>query len=83
MGSRRVVVVTNGVAQKMWSHDCRVCGLPYEDTIEMAHICTDCDNEFAEWIDEMGYKVGEFDCYDHPNFVPDAFKGTKWEKLLD
>lgn len=55
---------------------CRVCGTECGDLI-----CADCDNEYAEWLDEMGFVVGEFDAYDHPNFVPDPRKGTKWAVL--
>lgn len=64
-----------------YEHKCKVCGEVYFDIIDMEHICTDCDNEYAEWLDEMGYVVGEFDRYDSPNFVPKPRKGTKWEAL--
>ena len=63
------------------THTCKVCQKSYQDTIDEAFWCTDCDNEFAEWLDEMGYKVGEFDDRDHPNYKPDALKGTKWERM--
>lgn len=59
---------------------CKVCGERFEDTVESA-ICIPCENEYAEWLDAKGYEVGEYDCYDHPNFVPDPHKGTKWERL--
>jgi hypothetical protein len=48
--------------------------------IEDLHICTDCDNEFAEFLEQRGLVVGEFDNRSHPNFQPDALKGTKWDK---
>lgn len=62
---------------------CKVCKEGFMDTWEDCFICTDCDNEYAEWLDEKGLVVGEFDAYDHPNYQPDVHKGTKWEMLND
>jgi protein-arginine kinase activator protein McsA len=80
---RTVTTEFNGkmVTVTLHEHTCKVCGETYEDTLDEQFWCTDCDNEFAEWLDEMGYVVGEFDTYDHPNFKPDALKGTKWERM--
>ena len=65
----------------IFKHTCTVCNTPYEDTINMQYLCTDCENEYAEWIEEKGLVIGEFDCFDHPNFQPDVHKGTKWEHM--
>jgi len=66
---------------KMYQHTCKTCGAPYEDSWEVRFICTDCENEYAEWIEEKGLVIGEFDCKSHPNFQPDVHKGTKWEHM--
>lgn len=71
------------VEGEMYTHECKVCKAQYEDTSDEPFICVDCEDEYAEWLEEMGYVVGEFDCYDHPNFKPDAHKGTKWEHMND
>jgi hypothetical protein len=69
------------VKVEIFTHTCKVCEKSYEDTLDEQFWCSDCDNEYAEWLDEMGYVVGEFDAYDHPNFVAEPHKGTKWEKM--
>jgi hypothetical protein len=58
---------------------CPYCGETYEDIVEGIDICIECENEYAEFIDSKGWVVGEFDCFSHPDYVPDAFKGTKWD----
>lgn len=71
------------MSEKRFQHTCKVCNKPYEDNIDWQFICTDCENEYAEWLDEMGYVVGEFDDRTHPKYVPDCHKGTKWEHMND
>ena len=66
---------------KKFEFTCRVCNEGYEDSIDMEFMCVDCENEYAEWLDEKGFIVGEFDAYDHPDFVPDPHAGTKWAVL--
>lgn len=65
----------------MKKHECLCgwCGTRFEDTIEGLDMCVDCENEFAEFLDSKGLVVGEFDDRTHPNFQPDALKGTRWE----
>lgn len=55
---------------------CRVC---LEECGDM--ICSKCDNEYAEWLETMGYVVGEFDDKNHPNYIEKPHAGTKWAVL--
>ena len=71
----------NGVGYEGYEHNCKVCNITYWDPIDMQFLCSDCENEYAEWLDEKGYEVGEFDRYDSPHFVPDPHAGTKWKKM--
>jgi hypothetical protein len=67
--------------KKMHTCTCDICHKEFKDTWDECFICTDCDNEYAEWLAEMGYVVGEFDDKSHPKYKPDALRGTKWEVL--
>lgn len=58
---------------------CVYCKEEFVSPFKDFTICVDCDNEYAEYIDSKGWVVGEFDCFDHPDYVPDAFKGTKFD----
>jgi hypothetical protein len=77
------LVFRHGQTFEIHQHTCKVCKKPYEDLIDEAFWCTDCDNEYADWLDEMGLVVGEFDDRMHPNFQPDVHIGTKWEHMND
>ena len=59
---------------------CHYCKASFKDSIEGLDICTNCENEFAEYLDAKGLVVGEFDDRSHPNYQPEPFKGTKWER---
>jgi transcription elongation factor Elf1 len=71
------------VEVEVFTHSCKVCGEKYEDSIDEQFWCVDCDNGFADWLDEQGLVVGEFDNRRHPKYQPDALKGTKWERMND
>lgn len=81
--SEKRTVQFNGKTMEVevFTHTCKVCERTYEDTIDEAFWCADCDNEFAEFLDANGLIVGEFDDRSHPKFKPDALKGTKWERM--
>lgn len=69
------------MTDKIFTHTCKVCEKDYKDSIEEQFWCSDCDNEYAEWVEQKGYVVGEFDDRSHPNYVIEPRKGTKWEKM--
>ena len=58
------------------NEQCIVCKGIAIDTI-----CNRCDDEYAEWLESKGYKVGEFDNPGHPGYVAEPHKGTKWKVL--
>jgi hypothetical protein len=72
-----------GVGFQGYVHECLVCKEKYEDGIDFQFACTDCENEYAEWLEEKGLVVGEWDDKDHPKYQPDALKGTKWEVFTE
>lgn len=55
---------------------CKICKTGAPD-----FICHNCDNEYAEWLEEQGLVVGVFDDPRHPGYVAEPHKGTKWEAL--
>jgi Zn finger protein HypA/HybF involved in hydrogenase expression len=62
-----------------YTHKCKVCGQDYRDTSEDPFLCVDCENEYADWIEENGFVIGVFDV----KGAPDVHKGTKWERMND
>jgi hypothetical protein len=63
------------------THLCKVCSKPYEDSVDEAFMCANCEDEYSIWLEDQGYVIGEFDDIRHPNYVPNPRAGTKWEVL--